>query len=49
MNEFYDNNKDFKDYVDRYCKSNKCTKEESFEHQMVINAYEFIKEKTNEV
>lgn len=35
----YDNNPNFKGYVDRYCKMHKITPKEAFEHEMVRQVY----------
>lgn len=33
--EAYETNKDFKEYVDRYCMKHKCTVEEALTHAIV--------------
>lgn len=52
MDELYNSNKDFRDYVDRYCKAYRCTKEEAFEHvlvQMVGKQYREKEEAQNAI
>ena len=41
MKEFYDNNKDFKDYVDKYCKQYGITVKEALTHEIVRQVYLF--------
>lgn len=33
--EFYNTNKDFREYVDKYCRKHKCTVEEALTHVIV--------------
>ena len=35
--EKYEKNKDFKEYIDKFCTIYECTKEEAFEHWIIIN------------
>ena len=44
MKEFYNNNADFKSYVDKYCNKHKCTVEESLKHKIVEEVYKQYKE-----
>lgn len=45
MNEFYTENKDFKDYVDKYVKENKISVDEAFTHAIVKEIYNYYKSK----
>lgn len=42
---FYNENKDFKKYVDKYAIRNHTTSDVAIKHQMVIEAYKYYKEK----
>ena len=48
MKEFYESNKDFRDYVDRYCKKymegRSITVEEALEHEVVRQVAEQYRE-----
>ena len=33
--ELYKSNKDFREYVDKYCRKHKCTVEEALSHELV--------------
>ena len=35
MKEFYDSNEDFRNYVDRYCRTYRLSVEEALEHKLV--------------
>jgi len=37
LNELYENNKDFKEYVDKYCKKHEIDQDTALSHQMVKN------------
>lgn len=39
MKEFYNENADFKGYVDRYCKKHKVTVDEALAHEIVKQVY----------
>ena len=43
MREFYENNKDFKEYVDRYAAQRKITVDEALTHAMVREAYDYYR------
>ena len=45
MKEFYNSNADFKDYVDKYCKKHGYTVEETLEHALVKDVYEYYKKR----
>ena len=36
---FYNNNKDFKTYVDKYCKKHEITIDEAMEHKLIRQVY----------
>lgn len=35
--EKYEKSKDFKEYIDKFCASNQCTKEDAFKHWIILN------------
>ena len=35
MEELYKKNKDFREYVDKYCTKHKVSKEQAFEHELI--------------
>lgn len=37
LNELYNSNEEFRDYIDRFCKLNDTTKEIAFEHNIIKN------------
>lgn len=39
MEEFYNNNSDFKRYVDKYCKQYGYTVEEALQHEIIRQVY----------
>lgn len=43
MQEFYNNDPDFKRYVDRHCKTYGLTVEEALKHEIVRLVYEYYK------
>lgn len=45
MREFYGSNKDFRDYVDRYCNQYRLTVDEALEHEIVKRVEEQYREK----
>lgn len=45
MRKQYNENSDFKEYVDRYCKKHKCTVDEALTHALVKEVYELYKNK----
>lgn len=45
MKEFYDNNKDFKEYVDAYCKKHKIDVSEALTYAIVKETYLYYKER----
>ena len=45
MQEFYDNNKDFREYVDAYCKQYKIDVSEALTHKIVKETYLYYKER----
>lgn len=49
MREFYETNKDFKDYVDKYAKKNHITPEEALTHATVREAYKYYREETSTI
>lgn len=44
MKQLYEDNNDFKEYVDKYSKKHKCTVDQAFTHAMVKEVYEYYKE-----
>lgn len=51
MEELYKTNKDFSEYVDKYCAKHKVTKEEAFSHliiRAIANMYDFKRQKHSE-
>ena len=46
MKELYNQNEDFKDYVDAYCKKHEISKDEAFSHKIVVNVGEYYSEKS---
>lgn len=42
--EFYKTNKDFRDFVNRYCRKHKCTVEEALTHVIVREVEKAYKE-----
>lgn len=44
MKEFYDNNMDFRNYVDKYCRMYGYTLEEALEHELVKEVYKYYAE-----
>jgi hypothetical protein len=45
MKEFYVQNKDFKEYVDKYAKDNKISVGEALTHAIVREMYKYYKER----
>ena len=45
LNELYENNKDFKEYVDKYSKTHNITVETAMTHKLVKNVADQISEK----
>lgn len=45
MNEFYNSNSDFKEYVDKYCLSRRVSVEEALTHELVRQVYLMYTEK----
>ena len=43
IEKFYEENNDFKKYVDKYCKTYKLNKEAALKHNLVINVYLYYK------
>ena len=43
MREFYENNEDFKGYVDRYAAQRKITVDEALAHASVREAYDYYR------
>lgn len=43
MREFYVNNKDFKEYVDKYARDNKISVGEALTHAIIREIYHFYK------
>lgn len=39
MKEYYENNADFKEYVDKYCHKHKVTVDEALTHEIVKQVY----------
>lgn len=39
MEEFYNNNSDFKVFVDKYCKKHSITVEEALQHEIIRQVY----------
>lgn len=49
MREFYETNKDFKDYVDKYAKKNHITPDEALAHASVREAYDYYREEASAI
>lgn len=45
MREYYDNNEDFKTYVDKYCQKNRITVDEALSHESVRQVYLYYQER----
>lgn len=43
MREFYENNEDFRGYVDRYANKHNLTVDEALTHSLVREAYEYYR------
>ena len=43
MKKYYQKNKDFRDYVDKFCKKHKISVEEAMKHRIVKEVYEIKK------
>ena len=45
MRKQYNENEDFKEYVDKYCKKHKCTVDQAFAHALIKEVSEHYKNK----
>lgn len=45
MKKLYNENADFKAFIDKYCKKHNCTVDQALTHALVKEVYEYYKEK----